>query len=143
MTENIVELETTALAHVACAPRESGVLSTEFAAAYPSVNDYWIFHVLEKAELPEFIRRFLRKIHSDSTTHVDFAGMTLGQLIMTRGVRQGCPASAFLFAMAFDPSFVGSKTRSFQGTLLDWTSSSRFRVLMLTILQWLFRPFDG
>ena len=32
--------ETTALAHVACAPQNSGVLMTEFAAACPSVNLY-------------------------------------------------------------------------------------------------------
>ena len=55
MTDNIFEIETTALAHVACAPRESGILLTDFAAAYPSVNHSWIFHVVEKTELPEFI----------------------------------------------------------------------------------------
>ena len=48
MTENIFEIETTALADVACATQESGILLTDFAAAYPSVNHSWIFHVLEK-----------------------------------------------------------------------------------------------
>ena len=33
MTDNIFEIETTALAHVACAPQESGILLTDFAAA--------------------------------------------------------------------------------------------------------------
>ena len=37
--------------------------------------------------------------------HVEFAGATRGQFLMARGVRQGCPASGFLFAMAFDPIF--------------------------------------
>ena len=78
---------------------------TDFAAAYPSVNHSWIFHVLEKTELPEFICRFLRRIYYDSTTHVEFAGMTRGQFLMARSARQGCPASGFLFAMAFDPIF--------------------------------------
>ena len=49
--------------------------------------------------------RFLRRICYDSTTRVEFAGMTRGQFFMARGVRQGCPASGFLFAMAFDPIF--------------------------------------
>ena len=52
MTDNIFEIETTALAHVACAPLESGVLLTDFAAAYPSVNHSWIFSVIEHTGLP-------------------------------------------------------------------------------------------
>ena len=30
---------------------------------------------------------------------------TRGQFLVARGARQGCPASGFLFAMAFDPIF--------------------------------------
>ena len=48
MTDNFFEIETRALAHVACAPRESGILLTDVAATYPGVNHSWIFHVLEK-----------------------------------------------------------------------------------------------
>ena len=79
MTDNICEIETTALTHVACAPRNSGVLLTEFAAAYPSVNHSWIFSVLENNGLPDFLCRFLRSIHRDSITHVEFAGAKRGQ----------------------------------------------------------------
>ena len=105
MTDNIFEFETTALAHVACAPLESGVLLTDFAAAYPSVNHFWIFSAIENTVLPAFLCRFLRSIYKDSITHVEFAGEERGQFLMARGVRQGCPASGFLFAMAFDPIF--------------------------------------
>ena len=102
MTDNIFEIETTALAHVACGPQESGVLLTDFAAAYTSVNHAWIFSVIEKTELPDFISRFLQSIHNDIITHVEFAGATRGHFVMDRGVRQGCPASVFFFfAMAF------------------------------------------
>ena len=96
---------TTALAHVACAPQESGILLTDFAAAYPSVNHSRILSVIEKTELPEFVCRFLRSIFHDSITHVEFAGATRGHFLMARGIRQGCPASGFLFAMAFHPIF--------------------------------------
>ena len=51
--------------------------------------------------------------YNDSITHVEFAGATRGQFLMARGVRQGCPASGFLFAMAFDPIF-----RWFQETVI-------------------------
>ena len=61
MTDNIFEIETTALAHVACAPRESSVPLTDLAAAYLCINHSWIFHVLDKTELPEFNLPFLAK----------------------------------------------------------------------------------
>ena len=64
-TDNIFEIETTALDHVACAPQESGILLTDFAAVYPSVNHSWKFSVLERTELPEFICRFLRRIYNE------------------------------------------------------------------------------
>ena len=38
LTDKFFEIETAALAHVACAPRVSGIILTDFAAAYPSVN---------------------------------------------------------------------------------------------------------
>ena len=90
MTDNIFEIETTALAHVACAPQESGILLTDFAAAYPSVNHSWIFSVLENTGLLGFLCRFLRSIYSDSITHVEFARTERGQFFMARGVRHGC-----------------------------------------------------
>ena len=43
LTDNIFEIETTALVHVARAPQNSGVLLTDFTAPYPSVNHSWIF----------------------------------------------------------------------------------------------------
>ena len=45
------------------------------------------------------------KFFYDCTTHVEFAGTTGWQFLMAGGVRQGCPASGFLFAMDFDPIF--------------------------------------
>ena len=87
MTYNIFEIETTALAHVACAPQESGILLTDFAAACPSVNHYWIFSVLENTELPYFIYRFLRSFFSDSTTR-GIPGNDLGTIPESQGVRQ-------------------------------------------------------
>ena len=98
--KNIFEIETIALAHVACAPRESGILLTDFAAAYPGVNDSWIFHVLEKQNCLSLFAAS----HEGSGT-IEFAGMTRGQFLMARGVRQGCAASGFLFVWAFDPFF--------------------------------------
>ena len=105
MTDNFFEIETTALAHVACAPQESGSSMTDFAAANPSVNPSWIFHVLEKTELPEFICRFLRRIYYDSTTRVEFAGMTRGQFLMARRETRLC-SQRLLVCDGFRPAVI-------------------------------------
>ena len=97
MTDNIFEIETTALAHVACAPQESGVLLTDFAAAYLSVNHSWIFSVLENTGLLGFLCRFLRSIYRDSIAHAEFAVAERRQFLMARGVRQGCPCEWLSF----------------------------------------------
>ena len=123
MTDNIFEIETTALAHVACAPQGSSIQLTDFAAAYPSVNHSWIFSMIEKTELHDFISRFLRSIYNDRTTHVEFAGATRRQFLMARGVRQGCPASACL-QWHLTRSLDGSKRWFFQGILTIWNSCS-------------------
>ena len=103
MTDNIFDVETTALAHVPCAPRESFNLLTDFAAAYPCANRSWIFLVLEKAELPEFICRSLRRIYFVQQHYTSLiCRKSRPQFPKARSVRQGCPASGFLFAVAFD-----------------------------------------
>ena len=118
MTDNIFEIETTAIAHVACAPQESGILLTEFAAAYPSVNHSWIFHVLEKAELPRFMCRFLQSIYVDSNTEVEFAWENRGHFLMTMGRQARLSSEWFpICKWRSIQSFDGSRTRSFQKTL--------------------------
>ena len=134
MTDNIFEIETTALAHVACAPQESSVLLTDFAAAYPSANHSWIFSVLEYTGLLAFLCRFLRNIYRDSITHVEFAGAERGQFPMARGVRQGCPASGFsFFQWPSTRSSDGSKNQLFQRASTIWSSRSLHNALTLTI----------
>ena len=93
---DFLEIETTAIAHVACAPRESGILLTDFAAACPSVNHSWIFHVFRKN----------RCLSSSAVLYAEFTTTAprtwklqeLLEFLMARSGRQGCPA----FAMAFD-----------------------------------------
>ena len=100
-TDNIFEIETIALAHVACAPRESGILVTDFAAACPSVNHSWIFGVLEKNRVASVHQPFPTK---DLPRQHHACGICRNDSrTVPYGVRQGCPAGGFSFAMAFDP----------------------------------------
>ena len=78
---------------------------TDFACAYPSVNDAWIFRVLHKAGLSALLLSFLKMIHIGSTTAVERAGRVRGHFAMARDVRHGCPVSGVPFTMAFDSIF--------------------------------------
>ena len=56
---------------------------------------------------------------------------------MAKGVRQGCPVSGFLFALAFDPIFWWLQDAIIPRNLLAWTFYSRLSARMLTTLLWL------
>ena len=93
MTENIFEIETTALVHVVCAPQKSGVFLTDVAAAHPSVSHSWVFSVLDNTWLPDFLSPASYQAFTGKALHVEIAGADRGQFLMARGVRHGCPAS--------------------------------------------------
>ena len=132
MTDDIFEIETTASAHVAFLSAGIRHPLDGLCCCLSSVNHAWILSVIEKTELPEFISRFLRSIYNDSITHVEFAGTTRGQFLVVRGVRQGCPASGFIFAVVFVHIFRWLQETVIQGTLITRTSCSLPNVLALT-----------
>ena len=127
MTDNVFEIKTTALAHIACAPQESGVLLTDFAAAYPSVNHSWIFSVIENTGLPFFLCRFLRNIYRDSMTHVVFRGSRTRTIF--HGQRSTTRLSCEWFPLASDES----KSQLSQRSPTTWNSCSLHNALTLTI----------
>ena len=137
MTDNIFEVETTASAHVACSPHESNISLTDSAAASPGVIHSWIFHILEKAELPQFIRRFSRmfSFFAKPLRKLNLQRKPKDIFFMARGVRQGCPASGFLFAMAFDPIFRWLHDSIIPRNPASQTFFNPLRVPMLTILR--------
>ena len=130
MTDNIFEIETTALAHVACAPQESGVLLTDFAAAYPSVNHSWIFSVIENTGLPTFLCRFLRSIYK----HVEFAGAERGQFLWLEEYDKVVLRVVSFLQWPLTQSSDGSKKRN---------SYSLHIALTLTTSLLLHPPFEG
>ena len=105
MTDNIFEIETAAVALRTRYTEDPGTILSDFSCAYPSVDHRWIFLVLERAGVPLSLWLFLRGIYNDPTTSVEHASTLRGQFAMMRGVRQGCPASGYLFTVAFDPVY--------------------------------------
>ena len=79
-------------------------------------------------------------IDCNGTTQVEFAGKTGDNSSWPEA--QGCPASGFLFTMAFDRFFFfeGYTIRSSQETLMPNTFFNPLRVPMLMMLRWRLRP---
>ena len=133
MTDNIFEIETTALAHVVCAPQESGVLVTDFAAAYPSVNHSWILSVIEKQNCPPFSVASC-EIFTGTASHTwnsreENEGNSFnGQRSTTRLSCEWFPFCDGLLTQSC------SKSQLSQGTSTIWSSCSLHTVLTLTIL---------
>ena len=140
MTYNIFEIDTSALAHVACAPQESGVLLTDFAAAFPSVHHSWIFPVLESNCLFASLCHFLRSIYKDSVTHVEFAAAERGQFsdgqlstkMLSRHSWTVRNSSLFLA----DPTY-GNKCMT--STNAQCSSRSGFRIFKISRKIWVWK----
>ena len=81
MTDNIFEIETAAIAKRTCYSEDPGILLTDFACAYSSVDHWWIFMVLERAGAPETLQSFPRGIYADSITHVEHFGAARGHFL--------------------------------------------------------------
>ena len=98
--------------------QESVILLTDFVAAYPSVDHSWILTATEKTELHVFLSAASFKVFTTTAPRMwNSREATRGQFLMARGVRQGCPASGFIFAMAFDPFFRWVQETVFPGGL--------------------------
>ena len=77
-------------------------LLRDFECAYPRVIHEWIFRHAGHCVL--FLFRILfRRMYVENITTVEYGGKIRGHFPMARGVREGCPASGFLFTVAFDP----------------------------------------
>ena len=105
MIHNIWSLEAASVhlrIHGDCLERQ-GFLLTDFAAAFPSLIHGWLFAVLEHIGFPSGQLGFLRALYACSCGTVSIHQRSFGTFAIQRGIRQGCPASMLLFAVALDP----------------------------------------
>ena len=110
---------------------------TDSAAAYPSVNHSWIFSVLENTWFPDFLCRFLRSIHRDSTTHVEFAGVQRGHFLWPEEYDKVVLRVVFFLQCPSARSSDCSKNQLSQGASTVWISCSLHNALTLTISPFL------
>ena len=72
-------------------------------AAFPSLSHDYLFHLLEHINMPLSFRTAIRRLYEGNTHQLLLKGQLFPSVTLLSGVRQGCPLSPTLFALAIDP----------------------------------------
>ena len=81
----------------------SHLLLFDLTAAFPSLNQDSLWKGVQKQNIPENWIHALKLLYRNNDTFLQVDGVELGSFRCSSGVRQGCPLSPVLFALAMDP----------------------------------------
>ncbi|MDA8582658.1 reverse transcriptase domain-containing protein, partial [bacterium] len=76
--------------------------SFDLAAAFPSVEHGFFMTLFESLGWPPWLLRIIGNLYVRNYCWITLGGERLEGFALTRGIRQGCPLSPLLFAMATD-----------------------------------------
>ena len=80
-----------------------GIVLLDIAAVFPSISHGYLFAVLEAMGFLVFFVHAVRQLYKNNRCVFIRNGQQQPGLLILSGIRQGCPASGSLFALAFDP----------------------------------------
>ena len=101
MLKNIIEVEHAAM----CASlqhEDAAIVLFDFTAAFPSISREYLMATAESAGLPPTAMHVLRSLYHNTTGVLFLNGKLHGSVPFLSGIRQGCPLSPLLFALASD-----------------------------------------
>jgi hypothetical protein len=103
ITDNILETESMAIRFVKYYAAKSGIVLFDFAAAFPSLAHCFIFLVLLTMKFPQFLIDIIRKLYEECLIELLYGAEAHEPFRALAGIKQGCPLSGTLFALALDP----------------------------------------
>ena len=103
LIDNVLEVEGFAQSYTIAEAENPAIFLFDVMAAFPSLSHQWLFVVLAKMKIPKVIIRALKAMYADCSATIVLGGRRLRSFNMLSGIRQGCPASGTLFALAIDP----------------------------------------
>ena len=74
----------------------------DMAAAFPSVEQEFFHDFFRRLGWPPWLLNIIRIFYQDNNCQICLAGSRFMGFAISRGIRQGCPLSPLLFAMATD-----------------------------------------
>ena len=101
MLANLVDMDE-GMVSAMCSSDDGAALFFDFAAAFPSIEHEYMMHVFRHLSWPTWLLRFIQVLYSHNTCELAMGGSRHKGFAITRGVRQGCPLSPLLFAVAAD-----------------------------------------
>ena len=101
--DNILQLEAAAIVHSLTNIKRAAMVLFDFSAAFPSVSHRWIFKVLEHMQIPSNIIHAIRELYKNSTASICINNVAYFTIGIYSGIKQGCPLSGTIFALAIDP----------------------------------------
>ena len=99
MLANIVDVDE-AMGLAALGSDRGMAFSFDLAAAFPSVEHQFFFSFFSSLGWPTPLLRFVRNLYLNNYCWITLGGERSAGYSITRGIRQGCPFSLLLFAMA-------------------------------------------
>ena len=96
-------LESEALTRTTLAGNQAAMLLLDLKAAFPSLRQDYIFHVLQLAGIPQPMLQAIRALYHNNVAQIKIVTPTASSIRLQRGIRQGCPLSGTLWILLFDP----------------------------------------
>lgn len=101
MLANIADIEHSAmLASLEC--RDAVIVLFDFSAAFPSISRTYLFAMARAAGFPDFAMHVLGALYHQTVGQLLLHGRLHEHVRLEAGIRQGCPLSPILFALASD-----------------------------------------
>lgn len=103
MSDNIIQLEGTAFAYSQLWGVTPAGILLDFAQAFPSLAHQWMWAAINALGVCTEFHSLLHVLYFELITTVFFDNSELNTIKIAAGIKQGCPLSGTLFAIAVDP----------------------------------------
>ena len=79
------------------------VLSLDFREAFNRISHKYLFAVLERYGLSDYVITGIKNLYAKATSSVHINGYISGPIPINCSIRQGCPMSMLLYALCLNP----------------------------------------